>query len=113
MADQEYEIIPAQTAEIVPVSTGTTVAVKEETFLAKLQQKLALKNVNEDKIATKIADLLDTTITTNSWEVYKDGKTILETVKLVLQLNGAKWLGPTTQINFFAASAAKDGKLEY
>lgn len=66
MADQEYEIIPAQTAEIVPVSTGTTVAVKEETFLAKLQQKLALKNVNEDKIATKIADLLDTTITTNS-----------------------------------------------
>lgn len=82
-------------------------------FVVKLQNRLMKMNVNEDFIVDKIIDLLDTTITTNSWETYKDGKTNLEALKLVLQILGMKWLGNTTNIAFFSGNPAPTGKLEY
>ena len=82
-------------------------------FVVKLQQRLMKMNVNEDFIVDKIIDLLDTTITTNSWETYKDGKTNLEALKLVLQILGMKWLGNTTNIAFFSWSPVNNWKLEY
>ena len=82
-------------------------------FVVKLQQRLMKMNVNEDFIVDKIIDLLDTTITTNSWETYKDGKTNLEALKLVLQILGMKGLGNTTNIAFFSWSPVNNWKLEY
>lgn len=82
-------------------------------FVVKLQQRLMKMNVNEDFIVDKIIDLLDTTITTNSWETYKDGKTNLEALKLVLQILGMKWLGNTTNIAFFSGTPVNNWKLEY
>lgn len=82
-------------------------------FVVKLQQRLMEMNVNEDFIVDKIIDLLDTTITTNSWETYKDGKTNLEALKLVLQILGMKGLGNTTNIAFFSWSPVNNWKLEY
>lgn len=82
-------------------------------FVVKLQQKLIDKGVNEDFIVDKIIDLVDTTITTNSGETYKDGKTNLEAVKLILQVLGMKWLGNTTNIAFFSGTPAPNWKLEF
>jgi len=82
-------------------------------FVVRLQQKLMAKWVDEDFIVDKIIDLVDTTITTNSWETYKDGKTNLEAVKLVLQILGMKGLGNTTNIAFFSWSPVNNWKLEY
>lgn len=82
-------------------------------FVVRLQQKLKEKWVNEDFIVDKIIDLVDTTITTNSWETYKDWKTNLEAVKLILQVLWMKWLGNTTNIAFFSWSPSPNGKLEY
>lgn len=82
-------------------------------FIVKLQKKLIEKWVNEDFIVDKIIDLVDTTITTNSWETYKDGKTNLEAVKLILQVLWMKWLWHTTNIAFFSWNPSSDGKLNY
>lgn len=82
-------------------------------FVVKLQQRLMKMNVNEDFIVDKIIDLLDTTITTNSGETYKDGKTNLEALKLVLQILWMKWLGNTTNIAFFSGTPVNNWKLEY
>ena len=82
-------------------------------FVVRLQQKFLDKWMDEDRIADKIIDLLDSTITTNSWEIYKDGKTNLEAVKLILQILGMKGLGNTTNIAFFSGSPVNNWKLEY
>lgn len=82
-------------------------------FVVRLQQKLIEKWMNEDAICDHIIRLLTTTITTNSWEQYMDGKTNLEAVKLILQVLGMKWLGNTTNIAFFSWSPVNNWKLEY
>lgn len=82
-------------------------------FVAKMRKRFIEKWIDENRITDKIIELLDTTITTNSGETYKDGKTNLEAVKLLLQIMSNQKFGPTTNINFFAAPASKNGKLEY
>ncbi len=64
-------------------------------------------------IATTIQSLINESfIKTNSWEIYRDNKVVLEAVKLILQLAKVKWLSPTTNVAIFN-NTPKGDTLQY
>ena len=84
-----------------------------------MQMALQATGIARGYDADKYWDIIDSLINesiivTNSWERYRDNKTILETLKLMLQLNKVKEVQSVQQTNvIFNNVPKKDTPLEY
>jgi len=91
-----------------------TELMKNDQFSSAIMVELVWLWFDTKGIAEVIQSLItESFIHTNSWEIYRDSKTVLEAVKLILQLAKIKWIGPTTNVAIFNNIPQQGTKLEY
>jgi len=87
--------------------------MKSDQFSSAIMVELVWLWFDTKGIATVIQSLINESfIHTNSGEIYRDSKTVLEAVKLILQLAKVKWISPTTNVAIFN-NVPKGDKLDY
>jgi len=94
------------------LSTNSAQLSQSKNVVRSIIWKLEELWVNDEKLAATIEKLLDAKTLNNKWDEMQDNKTILETLKLVLKMHGAKLTDTQINIAIFQ-SPAKDSKLEY
>lgn len=103
--------------EIIPKGAGWLPAPIEvesnQDMIVNIKAALIAKWVDSDKLATKIASLMDAKNVTNSWIVYDDNVTQLKTVELALKLWGIKGIGNAPVVAIFNNVPQKDERLQY
>lgn len=100
-----------QNQEIVQRSAGQ---LSNEDFRQAVLSSLQEKWLWTEWISETLLSLVNESfIKTNSWEVYRDNKTVLEAVKLILSMMWVKWASQQPQIAIFNNMPSKDKPLEY
>ena len=97
--------------EIVQRSAGQ---LSEKDFRSAVLSSLQERGLWIEWISDTLLSLVNESfIKTNSWEVYRDNKTVLEAVKLILSMMWVKWAQQQPQIAIFNNMPTKDKPLEY
>lgn len=87
--------------------------MKNDQFSSAIMVELVQLWFDTKGIATTIQSLINESfIKTNSGEIYRDNKVVLEAVKLILQLAKVKGLSSTTNVAIFNNTPQGD-KLQY
>lgn len=94
-------------------STSSSLSTQQE-FSKAVMDRLAELGMDSNWISDTLVSLINESfIKTNSWEVYRDNKTVLETIKLILSMNWVKWASQQPQIAIFNNMPQNNKPLEF
>lgn len=108
------QLLMSNNQEIVPSTSSPLSLTPQQEFSKAVMDRLSELGMDSNWISETLISLInDSFIKTNSGETYRDNKTVLETIKLILSMNWIKWASNQPQIAIFNNMPQPNKPLEY